>query len=77
MYQEHKHDEYEEGMVEITVSYFVITRKTEDEYKGQENFNNYEEALSRYNELKDDKNYSMVALNEEQTYTVTRLCRCE
>jgi hypothetical protein len=75
MYQEHKHNEYEEGMVEIIVSYFIITRKDGDEFKGQENFNSYEEALAKYNELKDDITYSMVALNEEQTFTITRLCR--
>jgi hypothetical protein len=75
MYQEHKHNEYEEGMVEISVSHFVVARKAGDEFKSQENFNNYEEALAKYNELEDDNTYSMVALNEEQTYTITRLCR--
>jgi hypothetical protein len=75
MYTEHTHPEYEKGIVEIKIFYSILYRLIGDKFITKEIFEEYKSAFKRYNELANKEKYELVVLNEEQTHTITKLCR--
>lgn len=75
-YIEHKHSEYEEGMLQITISYSVIARRKGSKYFGAYEFHDDEEekALKKYAELEKDEEYECVVFSEVQHHNLVKKC---
>ena len=72
MYIEHSDDNFEEGAVEISVMYSILTWNDGNKFKGLRKFYDEEVALREYDSEVSAKIFDHIVFSEIQTHTIVK-----